>query len=133
MKFKQAAFAIALACATFAAPAFASEPVASCQKASPSAPSAPREGSDFISGAWNIAGSYTDGTEGAVNFSATFATDGTFVDRDNYRGRWIISGASFTMFYPDESELGYVGTIQGREISGLFFGRETNGQFRMSR
>ena len=133
MKFKQAAFAIALACATFAAPAFAGETAAPCQKASPTAPASPREGADFISGAWNISGSYTDGSTGSVAFVATFAADGTFVDRDNYRGRWIISGSSFTMFYPDESELGYTGTIQGREINGLFFGRDTNGQFRMTR
>lgn len=133
MNLKRAALVIAFACATFAPPAFANEPAAPCQKASPTAPAAPREGADFISGAWNIGGSYADGTEGSVNFVATFAADGTFVDRDNYRGRWIISGSSFSMFYPDESELGYTGTIQGREISGLFFGRDTYGRFRMSR
>lgn len=91
-----------------------------------------REGSNFISGVWRVTGGYSTG-ENVVNFTVTVSPDGTFVDRDNYRGRWVISGSSFTMFYPDESQLGYVGTISGDTISGRFDGRDVAGHFRMSR
>lgn len=92
----------------------------------------PREGAEFIAGRWNFVGQYEDSTEG-VGFWTAFNADGTCVDRDNYPCRWIISGSSFTMYYPDESELGYVGTISGREINGRFLGKHAAGVFTMTR
>lgn len=90
------------------------------------------EGADFIAGKWQFSGSFSDQPDG-VGFTATFARNGTFVDQDNYPGRWIVSGQTFAMFYPDESELGYVGVIRGDEIVGRFRGRTVSGDFRMRR
>jgi hypothetical protein len=90
-----------------------------------------REGAGFISGEWRVTGGYADGASG-VDFTVTFSPDGTFVDRDGYRGRWIISGGAFTMYYPDESQLGYIGVIQGGRISGRFDGLDTAGTFQMT-
>ncbi len=91
-----------------------------------------REGADFISGRWVFAGQYENGDD-SINFWTVFSPDGTCVDRDNYRCRWIISGSSFVMFYPDESELGYVGAISGQTVSGRFSGKDSAGVFRMAR
>lgn len=90
------------------------------------------EGADFITGTWHVTGGYDDGGD-SVNFDVTFAADGSFVDADNFPGRWMISGSSFTMYYPDETWLGYVGAIQGNAIIGRFQGRDNSGQFEMSR
>lgn len=90
-----------------------------------------REGASFISGEWRITGSYSDGTSG-IDFTVRFSSDGTFVDRDNFRGRWLITGSSFAMFYPDDSQLGYTGVISGNRITGRFEGASTAGSFTMS-
>lgn len=92
-----------------------------------------RQGAGYIPGAWHISGQYDQIGQEPVGFRATFAPDGTFVDRDGYPGRWIISGATFAMFYPDESQLGYVGTIDGDTISGRFEGLSNSGSFQMQR
>lgn len=91
-----------------------------------------REGAQFIVGRWNFTGAYSDG-QNDIGFWADFRPDGTFVDRDNYPGRWVISGSSFSMFYPDESQLGYVGVIENGRVSGRFDGATTSGVFEMSR
>jgi hypothetical protein len=121
-----AVVAMSLTLASFSvSPAAAAE---TCQKADVA-----REGAGFITGAWNIEGSYDEAGREPVGFTVTFASDGTFVDRDNYRGRWLISGSSFTMYYPDESQLGYVGAISGDMIIGRFEGLQNSGAFQMSR
>ena len=94
---------------------------------------APIPGADQIAGTWQFTGRFDGEETGSVNFSATFAGDGTFVDQDDYPGRWILSGQAFSMFYPDESELGYVGVLRGGEITGRFQGKSASGDFRMTR
>lgn len=93
---------------------------------------AAQEGS-FVAGRWNVTGSYDGESTPSVNFWIQFNADGTCVDRDNYRCRWIIWGQAFTLFYPDESELGYVGSLSGNTIAGRFKGRDVAGIFEMRR
>ncbi len=100
-----------------------------CQAEKPSAQNL--EGADFIAGSWRVTGTYDDG--GSVNFVITFAADGSFVDSDNFPGRWLISGSHVSVYYPDESWLGYVGAIEGDTITGRFRGSDNSGQFQMSR
>ena len=45
------------------------------------------EGAAFIAGEWRITGAYDGDSTTAVNFTATFAPDGSFIDGDNYPGR----------------------------------------------
>jgi hypothetical protein len=88
----------------------------------------------YIEGPWYVTGSYDDPEKPEpVSFRVYLLSGGTFVDRDNYRGRWLISGEAFTMFYSDESQLAYVGVAEEGEIIGRFRGRDTSGEFRMSR
>ena len=90
------------------------------------------EGAALVVGQWRVGGQF-DQNGGPVNFGVTLSADGTFVDTDDYKGRWLVSGSSFSMYYPDESELGYAGTIKGGAISGRFRGRDNSGVFRMER
>lgn len=90
-----------------------------------------REGAGFISGRWNVTGAYDDITD-PVDFWVSFSHDGTFVDRDNYQGTWLIAGSSFSMTYTSV-EMGYVGQIQNGAISGRFGGGSISGEFRMAR
>jgi len=84
-------------------------------------------------GRWNITGGYDGEAAGGVNFWIDLNADGTCVDRDEYPCRWIVSGASLSVFYPDESQLGYVGTRQGEAWVGRFEGADVAGQFQMTR
>ena len=90
-----------------------------------------REGAAFIAGRWNVTGSYDDITD-PVDFWVSFSRDGTFVDRDNYAGTWLVAGSSFSMTY-STVDMGYVGQIQSGAISGRFGGGTISGQFRMDR
>lgn len=90
-----------------------------------------REGAAFIGGRWNVTGSYDDITD-PVDFWVSFSRDGTFVDRDNYPGTWLVAGSSFSMTYTSV-EMGYVGEIENGVISGRFSGGSISGQFRMVR
>lgn len=92
-----------------------------------------RQGAGYIPGTWQISGQYDQIGQEPVGFRATFALDGTFTDHDGYTGRWIISGSTLAMYYPDESQLGYVGTINGDTISGRFEGLANSGAFQMQR
>lgn len=91
------------------------------------------EGAALVAGEWHVGGQMDDAARTTVNFNVTMKADGTFVDADGYPGRWLISGSSFSMYYPDESELGYTGTISGGVIAGRFRGATVSGQFRMQR
>jgi hypothetical protein len=123
-----AAFVLASALQLASGTAFAAPSAEACQadKASPQI-----EGANFIAGSWRVTGTYDDG--GNVNFVITFAADGSFVDSDNFPGRWLISGSNVSVYYPDESWLGYVGAIEGDTITGGFRGSDNSGQFQMSR
>jgi hypothetical protein len=94
-----------------------------------------REDSDSrLEGTWYVTGSYDDlANPEPVDFRVYLMSDGTFVDSDNYRGRWVVSNASFAMYYADEAELGYVGLVEGRTITGRFRGEHTSGLFQMTR
>lgn len=90
-----------------------------------------REGAAFISGRWDVSGSYDDISD-PVEFWVSFSRDGTFVDRDNYAGTWLVAGSSFSMTYTSV-EMGYVGQIENGAISGRFDGGDISGRFRMVR
>jgi hypothetical protein len=67
----------------------------------------------YIEGPWYVTGSYDDPEQPEpVDLRVYLLSDGTFVDRDNYRGRWLVSGEGFAMFYADESQLAYVGVAE---------------------
>lgn len=110
--------------------AYASAPSAVAQTTQAQAA---REGAVYLTGQWRVTGGYDGEAQDAVDFWVNFNADGTFQDRDGYTGRWIVSGANFTMFYPDDSHLGYVGAVQGENISGRFDGLHVAGRFRMRR
>lgn len=95
--------------------------------------SAQAQSGSFQAGRWNVTGTYDGESTPSVNFWIQFNADGTCIDRDNYRCRWIVSGQAFTLFYPDESELGYVGTLSGNTVAGRFVGLHTGGTFSMRR
>jgi len=92
---------------------------------------AARQGVSFVVGMWTISGEYDQQSSQSVGFDVTFYPNGTFIDRDGFTGRWIISGDTFSMYYPDESQLGYVGRISGDVVTGRFEGLDNSGTFQM--
>ena len=126
---------IVVASAILVLPRIAVDAKAQPRDDSGGAESAIEDRTEFISGSWYFSGGYDDPArrDEAVDFSAYFLSDGTFVDRDNYRGRWIAAGDSFSMYYLDASQLVYVGTIDGARVAGRFRGRDVSGHFQMTR
>jgi hypothetical protein len=87
------------------------------------------------SGVWRVNGVFDDPSKAdePVDFWVALLSDGTFVDRDNYRGRWVATDDVLAFSYYDESKLLYVGVVRGDRIDGHFAGVDTSGSFGMSR
>jgi hypothetical protein len=87
------------------------------------------------SGVWQVNGAFDDPAKAdePVDFWIVLLSDGTFVDQDNYRGRWVAADNVFAFSYFDESKLLYVGAVREDRIEGNFAGVDTSGIFVMSR
>ena len=87
-------------------------------------------------GVWQINGRFDDPMKAnePVDFWVMLLSDGTFRDRDNYRGRWVASESSFALAYIDESRLLYVGgPMHDDRVESRFSGEDTSGSFEMRR